>query len=218
MAGNIKIELYNGELGNPQNKFITDCETQWIEFEKRERMGANQLLYIQALSTDLGGEAQAVWRYFMERDMPLPASHVDIDRAMEIDSRNEWKRYRHRLWLYQNTNPIQPHEPKEPNPPMEPEPTDSTEFFAAKTEHSQQSTSEYINKLEAFRSRPGEGVETIFGRFNEIAKVVKDGAYIPAVLGIKFQSHLPTHVVKMTMTPSFRDMIKQALVCLKFLK
>ena len=85
-------------MGIPQNKFITDCETQWIEFEKRERLGANQLLYIRALSTVLGGEAQAVWRKFMERDMSLPASHVDIDHAKEIDLRKEWKRYRHRLW------------------------------------------------------------------------------------------------------------------------
>ena len=82
------------------------------------------------------------------------------------------------MWWYQNNNPLQPDAPEKLEPPMEPKPTDLVYFFSAMEERFQHWTFEYINKLEAFRSRHGEGLERIFGRLNEIARVVEeDGAY-----------------------------------------
>ena len=88
---------------------------------------------------------------------------------------------------------------------MDPEPADLADFVSAMKERFQQSTSEYINKLEASTCRPGEGVETIFGRFKEIAEVVEeDGVYPPTMLGIQFHSRLPSHI-KLGMAQDDKD-------------
>ena len=68
MTGNIKMDTYSGELGNRQKKVIDDCMTQWSAFQRRERMGTNQMMFVKELSTVMGGEAQAVWRRFVQRD------------------------------------------------------------------------------------------------------------------------------------------------------
>ena len=81
--------------------------------------------------------------------------------------------------------------------------------LVAMKEFFQQSTYQFINKLEEFRAIPGEGVETIFGRFNDSADVVEeDGADTLAMLGIKFHSHLPANI-KSGMALDYKDEGKQ---------
>ena len=76
----------------PEKQFIADCETQRLEFEKREKTGTNQFLYIRALRTVLGREAQALWQILMKKAPPLPAGHPDGEqRVDEIGLRKESK-------------------------------------------------------------------------------------------------------------------------------
>ena len=51
-------------------------------------------------------------------------------------------------------------------------------------------------------SRLGEGVETAFGRFNEVVDM--NGACALAMLGIKFHNHLPAHL-KLGMAQDCKD-------------
>ena len=94
MTSKIHIDQYNGALGNEQKKFCTDCETQWYEFEDKARIGTTLLLFVRALSTVLGGEAQTVWRQFMERDQQLRAGHPEAAyRTQDIEACKAWKQY-----------------------------------------------------------------------------------------------------------------------------
>ena len=75
------------------------------------------------------------------------------------------------------------------------EPQDLWDFLDAIKRRFPQSSSEYITKLETFRPLQGEGVETIFGKFNEISEVVEaSGAYTLAMLAVRFHCQLPTQV------------------------
>ena len=64
MSGHIKIDNYNRELGN------NDCVSEWNAAHWRERMGTNQMLFVKELR-EVGSEAQAVWRQFVEGDKVL---------------------------------------------------------------------------------------------------------------------------------------------------
>lgn len=71
MTGNIKIDSYNGELGNSEKKFMTDCVSQWNAFERKERMGTTQMLFVKELRFLAGLEAQTVCTRFVEREEEL---------------------------------------------------------------------------------------------------------------------------------------------------
>ena len=44
-----------------------------------------------------------------------------------------------------------------------------------------------MTRLEHFRAKVGEGVKTVYNRFNEMAEVVEESkAYTAAVLGVHF--------------------------------
>ena len=68
MTNHIKMDTYSGELGNKQQKFIDECHTQWSAYQRWERQGTNQMLFVKQLSTVMGGEAQVVWRRFVKWD------------------------------------------------------------------------------------------------------------------------------------------------------
>lgn len=93
MSGHIKIDKYNGELGNCQKKLLTIGVSQWNAFRRRERLGTNQMFFVKELSTVVGREAQEMWRQFVERDKVLPDDHPgEEEQAAEIATRKIWKR------------------------------------------------------------------------------------------------------------------------------
>ena len=138
-----------------------------------------------------------VWRQFMEREQKLPEGHPDSERRdYDIEAREMWKQYRRCIWWCGNTNPMLPGGPvDEPEEPPVAEPQDLWDFLDAIKRRFPQASAEYITKLENFPPLPGQGVETIYGHFNEIAEVVEaSGAYTPAMLAVRFHCQLPTHV------------------------
>ena len=75
------------------------------------------------------------------------------------------------------------------------EPQDLFDFLEEIKKRFRKSSSEYVMKLETFRPKPGDGVETIFSNFNEIAEVVEGThAYTPTMLASKLHSYFPASI------------------------
>ena len=90
-----------------------------------------------------------------------------------------------------NSNPMLPRSAKEPDEPRIGEPQDLHGFLEEIKRRFRQSSSEYVMKLETFRPKLWDGVETIFSNFNEITEVVEGTrAYTPSMLASKFHSYL----------------------------
>ena len=130
-------------------------------------------MFVKQLSTVMGGEAQAVWRRFVKRDEKIADCEPGAERRRhEREARRIWKRHRRCMWWVDNSNPMLPGAAGEPDEPRIQEPQDLTDFLDKMKRIFRQSSSKYVMKLETFRPKPGDGVETIFCNFNEIAEVV----------------------------------------------
>ena len=73
------------------------------------------------------------------------------------------------MWWCKNSNPMLPGAVEEPDRLGTREPTEIFNFLEDIKKRLRQSSLEYVMKLETFRPKTRDGVETIFSNFNEIA-------------------------------------------------
>ena len=149
------------------------------------------MLFVKQLSTVVGGEAQAVWRRFVQLDEEIEEGQLEAKRRrQEREACRIWKRYKRCMWWVDNSEPMLRGGAEEPDQPGIREPQDVTDFLEEIKRRFRQSSSEYVMKPETFRPKLGDGVETIFSNLDEIAEVVEGTrAYTSTMLANKFHNY-----------------------------
>ena len=94
-----------------------------------------------------------------------------------------------------NSNPTLPRGAEEPDEPEIKEPPDLQDFSEEIRKRFRESSAEYVVKLESYRPKPTDGVETIFSQFNEMAEAVEGtGTFTASMLRAKFRALLPPNI------------------------
>ena len=184
--------LYNGEFGTPQTLFFHHARAMLQNKCLDPQRMLHGYVKIDFLERDLyamlGQETNKVLLQFTIDRTHIPAiGHPDFVRQTTLrNNRQLWRAYgttQQRFWTAGNGN--------EYVAPVEDRPAHLEAFFQEIRGRFRCNVSEYLVKMNALRSLPGESAQNLFIRFDEYASAIEnDGAYGWISIALKFLNAL----------------------------